>query len=187
MNRLLRWLCSYWLGQEVLVSVPFLLIAVFIFKEFPLFVFGLLLLLLLAKRLGTAFVWTKRFLSFSYRETYQLLISWGSLLKKQQTTCRCMVSHLFAFKSIELIKYLCYVQVINNLWLFTQPLNTRLSSAPAHILVRSVSGPEWFARCLRSLATHCGWKRGGGRAELLLLSALKSSVVTVINTQTRKA
>lgn len=152
MNRLLRWLCSYWLGQEVLVSVPFLLIAVFIFKEFPLFVFGLLLLLLLAKRLGTAFVWTKRFLSFSYRETYQLLISWGSLLKKQQTTCRCMVSHLFAFKSIELIKYLCYVQVINNLWLFTQPLNTRLSSAPAHILVCSLSGPEWFARCLRSLA-----------------------------------
>lgn len=161
MNRLLRWLCSYWLGQEVLVSVAFLLIAVFIFKEFPLFVIGLLLSLLLAKRLGTALVLAKRFLSFSYRETYQLLISWGSLLKKQQTTCRHMVSHLFAFTSIELIKYLCYIQVINNLWLFTQPLNTRLSSAPAHILVRSLSVPEWFAQCLLSLAMHYRWKRGG--------------------------
>lgn len=174
MNGLLRWLCSYWLGQEVLVSVPFLLIAVFIFKEFPLFVIGLLLLLLLlGKRLGTALVWVKRFLSFSYRETYQLLISWGSLLKKQQTTRRYMVSHLLAFTSIEFIKYLCYVQVINNLWLFTQPLNTRLSSAPAHILVRSLSVPEWFAQSLLSLAMHCRWKRGGCWAELLLLSALK--------------
>lgn len=49
----------------MLVSVPFLLIAVFIFKEFPVFVIGLLLLLLLlGKRLGTALVWVKKIFIF---------------------------------------------------------------------------------------------------------------------------
>lgn len=98
----------------------------------------------------------KKSLFFSYLETYQLLINLGSLLKKQQTACKYMVSHLFAFKSIEPIKYLYYVQVINNLWLFIQPLNKHLSSATAHILVHYLTVLEWFTQCLLAFfQMHC--------------------------------
>lgn len=58
--RLLRYVVivqSYWLGQEMLVTVLFRLLY---FKAFPLFVIRLLLLLL-GKGLETAFVWIKMF------------------------------------------------------------------------------------------------------------------------------